>query len=130
MNTILRQFLAFCVCSLCFTWVNAQSNSVTMQVPLRISGVSDASLTHVHVQCVLGDGRGSTWGAGAQRFALSGGALNTTANLTVNQLPGSTGSPTEYRCFMGFARDAVSGELIDPSTLRNSALTARVEARL
>ncbi|MFM7332436.1 MAG: hypothetical protein ACKO1L_12405 [Brachymonas sp.] len=130
MNIISRQLLTFCVCALGFTFVNAQSTSLNMQVPPRISGVSDASLTHVHVQCVVNDGRGGTWGAGAERFALSGGALNRTVNLTVNQLVGSAGIPAEYSCFMAFARGAAGADMVDPSTLRNTSLTARIEARL
>jgi hypothetical protein len=111
--------------------VVAQDASIMLQVPVQISGVTDTSLTHVHVQCVIGGNfpAGSTWGAEATQVPLSSGAVNTVLNMRVPRMPGTTSSPVDYRCFMAFTRSDMRS-FIDPSTLGPRTLIQQVTGTL
>lgn len=83
----------------------AQSTNITLQVPVRISGVTDATITAVHVQCMLEDALGRVVAADASQTPLVGGAVNTTLTLRPGFAPGVvlggvTPTVTRYRCGM------------------------------
>lgn len=114
----------------------AQEQSLVLQVPVRISGIPDASLTHVHVQCVVDIAPGTSpavgtpWGAAAQRIALSRGTADTVVNMPIGRAPGSTGSPGSYRCFMAFTRGEASFDFISPASLGGGTVVNEVSGRL
>jgi hypothetical protein len=113
----------------------AQTQPLVLQVPVRVSGITDATVTHVHLQCVVEGssvpGAGPrTWGAAATRLPMVRGVLDTTVNMTVAPAPGGFGDPVSYRCFMGFARGEASFDFVSPASLGGGTVVNEVTGRL